>query len=158
MPAPIKVRYEGYGPGGAAVLIECHAADGVTAVELRALFARHGGYLGAPGSVAYLFNAVGVLTCAPAAQLASRALAAGAEDVHPREDALVEVITDPLDFDAVGTALSRSGHVAVTAEITWRAATSVDLQGSQAEAMRDLLAELAGFSSIQGVYCNARLP
>ena len=152
-----KVRYEGYGPGGAAVLIECVTHDCETATALRGLFARHGGHLGAQGAVAYLFNAVGILTYAPSAQLAGRAFAAGAEDVLPRDDALVEVITDPLDFDAVGAALARSGHVAMRALITQRAANTVELRGPPASGMRGLLQELAQHPSVQDIYTNARL-
>lgn len=141
------------------MLIECVTQDCErTAGDLRGLFATHGGHLGARGAVAYLFNAVGLLTYAPAAQLARRALDAGAEDIQPREDALVEVITDPLDFAAVRAALARAGHVAVAAGITQRAATTVELQGPQAEAMRDLLQELTRYSSVQDIYTNARLP
>jgi transcriptional/translational regulatory protein YebC/TACO1 len=154
----IKVRYEGYGPGGAAVLIECATEDcEQTAGELRGLFACHGGFLGAEGSVAYLFNTVGLLTYAPASQLDRRALEAGAEDVQLREDALVEVITDPDDFSAVRSVLSRAGYAAVAAVITQRAATIVELSGEKAQEMRGLLLELAQNSSVQDIYTNARL-
>lgn len=152
-----KVRYEGYGPGGAAVLIDCATEDCErTAGELRGLFATHGGFLGAEGSVAYLFNTVGLLTYTSAAQLDRRALAAGAEDVLLREDALLEVITDPKDLAAVRSELSRAGHLPIAALITQRPATTVELAGAQALAMRGLLAELARNSSVQDIYTNAR--
>ncbi len=165
------VRYEGYGPGDAAVLIDCVTQDrDRTAGELRRLFATHGGHLGAQGSVAYLFNEIGLLTYMPGgpaearsgdaglvAEFARQALAVGAEDVRMREDAVLEVITDPEDFAAVRAALAGAGYTALTALITQRAATVVDLRGELAGAMRGLLEGLSREVSVQGIYTNARL-
>ena len=132
--------------------------------ELRRLFATHGGHLGALGSVSYLFSEIGLLIYpqagtadGSATELARLALAAGAEDVRLREDALLEVVTDPLDLPVVRTALGRAGYSALSARITQHAATTVELSGEQAGAMRGLLEELHHHASVQGIYTNARL-
>ena len=153
------VQYEGYGPGGTAVLIECSTREPHdTAAHLRRLFAAHGGYLGAQGAVSYLFARAGVLTYAPtlgSAPLAELALAAGAEDVHAGTGG-IEILTDPEDFVSVREALSAAGFIALTAQITQRAATTVELNGEAAQAMRTFVAGLGTLDGVQGVYTNAR--
>jgi transcriptional/translational regulatory protein YebC/TACO1 len=153
------VQYEGYGPGGTAVLIECSAQERHDlAAHLRRVFAAHGGHLGAQGSVSYLFARSGVLTYAPtlgAVPLAELALAAGAEDVHASSGG-IEILTDPEDFLSVREALSAAGFVALTAQVTQRAATTVELRGEAAQAMRIFVAGLGTLDEVQGVYTNAR--
>ena len=128
------------------------------ATHLRRLFAAHGGYLGAQGSVSYLFARTGVLTYAPtlgAVPLAELALAAGAEDVHASSGG-IEILTDPEDFLSVREALSAAGFVALTARVTQRAATTVELRGEAAAAMRTFVAGLGSLDEVQDVYTNAR--
>ena len=153
------VQYEGYGPGGTAVLIECSAPERHDlAAHLRRVFAAHGGYLGAQGSVSYLFARTGVLTYAAGpAQLAELALAAGAEDVLTGSGD-IEILTDPEDFLSIRDALGAAGFVALTARITQRPATTVELRGAAAQAMRVLVAGLDSVAAVQGVYTNARFP
>jgi len=155
------VRYEGYGPGGAAVMVECVTDDRNRArAELRRAFAQHGGQLGADGSVGYLFNTVGLMTYPPGTdgeRLMQVALAAGAEDVVPNADTSVEVLTDPLEFVAVRAALTRHGWVPATAEVTRRAATSLELSGDTAEEMVRLLEALERLDEVRDVYSNAEI-
>ena len=150
------VHYEGYGPGGTAVLVECSAPERLDlAAHLREVFAAHGGHLGAQGSVSYLFTRTGVLTYAEGAVLAELALAAGAEDVQASNGG-IEILTDPDDFQSIRAALGAAGFVPLTGEITQRAATTVELSGAAAQAMRTFVAGLATVDSVQGVYTNAR--
>jgi transcriptional/translational regulatory protein YebC/TACO1 len=153
------VQYEGYGPGGTAVLIECSTPErDDMAAHLRRLFAAHGGHLGAQGSVSYLFARTGVLTYAPtlgSVALAELALAAGAEDVHA-DTGGIEILTDPDDFQSVREALSAAGFVARTALVTQRAATTVELSGEAAQTLRTFVADLGTLDEVQGVYTNAR--
>ena len=157
-----RVRYEGYGPGGAAVLIECLTADSTrTAAQLRRLFRGEGGQLGASGSIAYLFNEVGVLHYGREAvvpQLTSAALGAGAEDVVLDPDGSLEVLTDPFDFDAVRTVLIETGFVPLDAAIMWRAAGSIELDPRQGSSLLSLLEALERFDEVQGIYTNAAIP
>ena len=130
------------------------------AAHLRRLFAAHGGYLGAQGAVSYLFARTGVLTYAPAptlgsVPLAELALAAGAEDVNTGTGG-IEILTDPEDFLSVREALSAAGFIALTAQIAQRAATTVELSGEAAQAMRTFVAGLGTLDEVQGVYTNAR--
>jgi len=155
------VRYEGYGPGGGAVLIECRTADrGRMGAALRRAFAQHGGHLGAAGSVSYLFNTVGLLTYPPGTnepELMRVALAAGAEDVVPHADTSVEVLADPMEFDTVRAVLTHHGFAPATAEVTERAATSLELSGEAAEAMVQLLDALEQLEEVRDVYSNVEI-
>lgn len=156
-----SMRFEGYGPGGAAVIIDCITADRTrTADELRHVFARHGGHLGAGGSVAYLFNTVGVLTFRaytwePA--LRELAFAAGAEDVVVRPDGTLEVLTDPIELGTVHAKLARAGWKPQQRTVTQRAYTAVRLAGPQAASMARLLADLKHAHTVQSVYTNAEI-
>ena len=155
------VRYEGYGPGGAAVLVECVTSDrSRVGAEVRQAFVEHGGYLGASGSVSYLFNTVGLLTYPPGTdeeRLMQVALEAGAEDVVPNADTSVEVLADPLEFASVRAVLTHRGFAPATAEVTRRAATSLELSGKTAEAMMHLLETLEGLDEVRDVYSNVEL-
>ena len=153
-----RVHYEGYGPGGAVVMVECMTADRKrTGAEVRRAFVQHGGQLGAHGSVSYLFNIVGLLTYPPGTdeeRLIEVALEAGAEDVVPNADTSVEVLADPLEFATVRAVLTHRGFAPATAEVTRRAATSLELSGEEAEAMVQLLEALEGLEDVRDVYSN----
>ena len=157
MPAAFTtVQYEGYGPGGTAVLIECSAQGRQDlAAHLRGVFAAHGGHLGATGSVSYLFTRTGVLTYATGSELAELALAAGAEDVQAGSGG-IEILTDPEDFASVRAALAVAGFVPLTAQITQRPATTIQLSGDTAHAMRTFVAGLGSVDTVQDVFTNAR--
>jgi transcriptional/translational regulatory protein YebC/TACO1 len=156
-----RVRYEGYGPGGAAVMVDCLTADRHRAGALvRSTFVQHGGQLGADGSVSYLFNTVGLLTYPPGTDedaLMQVALEAGAEDVQANADTSVEVLADPLDFPTVHAVLTHRGFAPVTAEVTQRAATSLELSGANALAMVHLLEALEGLEEVRDVYSNVEI-
>ena len=155
------VRYEGYGPGGAAVMVECVTDDrGSVGAKVRRAFLQHGGRLGADGSVSYLFNTVGLMTYPPGTdeeRLMQAALEAGAEDVVPNADSSVEVLADPVEFDAVRALLTHRGFAPVTAEVTQRAATSLELAGETAVLMVQLLEALEELDEVQDVYSNVEI-
>lgn len=161
MPIQSSVRYEGYGPGDCAVLVECLTQDRErTAQSLRERFARHGGWLGASGSVDYLFNEVGLLTFPPgtAAELLVRsAWQAGAEDVIVSADGSIAVLTDPPELPGVRARLARAGFVAHDATVTRRSATRVELQGVEAARLLALLDELRSLREVRSVHTNAEV-
>jgi YebC/PmpR family DNA-binding regulatory protein len=156
-----RVHYEGYGPGGAAVMVECVTRDRTrVGAEVRRAFVQHGGQLGASGSVSYLFNTVGLLTYPPGTdeeRLMQVALEAGAEDVVPSADTSVEVLADPIEFATVRAMLTHHGFAPATAEVTRRAATSLELSGDDAEAMVQLLEALEGLEDVRDVYSNVEI-
>jgi YebC/PmpR family DNA-binding regulatory protein len=162
MRGKIEVTYEGYGPGGAAVMVACMTDNrDRTAADLRSAFTRYGGYLGANGSIAYLFNKVGLLGFAPgtgARAITAAALEAGAEDVIANADGSVDVLTDPRDFERVKTALEQDGLKPRTAEVTLRSAVSARLGERDAAAMVELLQALRELDEVQDVYSNADIP
>jgi YebC/PmpR family DNA-binding regulatory protein len=155
------VRYEGYGPGGAAVMVECLTDDrGRIGATIRHAFVQHGGHLGADGSVSYLFNTVGLMTYPPGTdedRLIQVALEAGAEDVVANADTSVEVLADPLEFATVRAVLMQHGFAPATAEVTRRASTSLELSGETAEAMVHLLETLEGLDEVRHVYSNVEI-
>jgi YebC/PmpR family DNA-binding regulatory protein len=156
-----RVHYEGYGPGGAAVMVECLTRDRKrVGAEVRRAFVQHGGQLGASGSVSYLFNTVGLLTYPPGTdeeRLMQVALEAGAEDVVPSADTSVEVLADPIEFATVRAVLTHHGFAPASAEVTRRAATSLELSGDDAEAMVQLLEALEGLEDVRDVYSNVQM-
>jgi transcriptional/translational regulatory protein YebC/TACO1 len=158
----VRVRFEGYGPGGAAVMVDCLTRDRTgSGLKVRSTFDRYGGNLGADGSVSYLFNTVGLMTYPPGTdeeQLMRVALEAGAEDVVPSDDCSVEVLADPLEFDTVRAVLIHSGFAPATAQVTQRAATPLELSGESAELMAQLLAALEELDEVQDVYSNVEIP
>jgi YebC/PmpR family DNA-binding regulatory protein len=155
------VRFEGYGPGGAAVMVDCLTQDRArSGAQVRSAFDRFGGNLGADGSVSYLFNTVGLMTYPPGTdeeQLMRVALEAGAEDVVPSDDCSVEVLADPLDFDTVRAVLIHSGFAPATAEVTQRATTPLELSGESAERMVHLLVALEELDEVRDVYSNVEI-
>jgi YebC/PmpR family DNA-binding regulatory protein len=155
------VRYEGYGPGGAAVIVECLTDDrGRTGSKVRRAFVQYGGRLGADGSVSYLFNTVGLMTYPPGTdeeRLMKVALEAGAEDVVPNADSSVEVLADPMEFDAVRALLTQRGFEPATAEVTQRAASTLVLSGEAGVSMVQLLEALEGLDEVRDVYSNVEI-
>jgi transcriptional/translational regulatory protein YebC/TACO1 len=155
------VLYEGYGPGGAAVMVECITDDrGGVGAKVRRVFVQNGGRLGAEGSVSYLFNTVGLMAYPPGTdeeRLMQVALEAGAEDVVPNADHSVEVLADPMDFDVVCAMLTHSGFAPASAEVTQRAATSLELSGEPAERMVQLLDALERLDEVRDVYSNVEI-
>ncbi|MDD3609256.1 MAG: YebC/PmpR family DNA-binding transcriptional regulator [Halothiobacillaceae bacterium] len=157
-----ELRYEGYGPGGVAVLVECQTDNKVRTVsEVRHAFSKCGGNLGTDGSVAFLFSKIGSLLFEPGVSedaLMEAALEAGADDVLVEEDGSIEVITTPENFMAVKDSLSASGFVPVEAEVTMRASTSAPVEGETAEKMVKLIDMLEDLDDVQEVHHNAEIP
>ena len=157
-----EVRYEGYGPGGVAVMVDCMTDNrNRTVAEVRHTFAKCGGNLGTDGSVAYLFSKVGLLSYPPGADedaLLEAALDAGAQDVAGNDDGSVDVVTTPEEFLDVRDSLADTGYPPDSAEITMRAASGqpLDLQGAQT--MVRLLDTLEDLNDVQKVYSNAEIP
>ena len=156
-----EVRYEGYAPGGVAVLVECLTDNrNRTVGEVRHAFTKCGGNLGADGSVSYLFQHCGVLSY-PAGtsedRLMQAALEAGAEDIVTNEDGSLDVITAPADFEAVRDALAAADLEPEEAEVTMRAATGVAVDGDEAGQVLKLLEMLDDLDDVQDVYSNAEL-
>jgi YebC/PmpR family DNA-binding regulatory protein len=155
------IRFEGYGPGGAAVLIECVTNDhNRTRADLRQAFSEHGGHLGAEGSVSYLFNHVGLMTY-PAGtdeeRLIHAALEAGAEDVVANSDRSIEVLADPMEFETVRAILTDSGFAPAAAGVTERASLTTPLSGEPAERMVRLLESLQERDDVRNVYSNVEI-
>jgi YebC/PmpR family DNA-binding regulatory protein len=154
-----EVRYEGYGPNGVAVMVDCLTDNrNRTVAEVRHAFSKHGGNLGTDGSVAYLFTKNGVLSYAPGTdedRLMEVALEAGAEDVVGNDDGSIDVITAPDDFVSVKEAMREAGLAPEHAEITMRPSNSVDLELEDAEKVTKLVDRLEDLDDVQNVYTNA---
>ena len=131
-----EIRYEGYGIGGAAIIVDCMTDNRVrTVAEVRHAFSKYGGNLGTEGSVAFQFKHCGLLLFAPGSnedKIMGVALEAGAEDVIMGDDGSIEVLTAPSDFEAVKLALETAGHKPELAEVTMRAENSIELAGDEA--------------------------
>jgi YebC/PmpR family DNA-binding regulatory protein len=155
-----EVTYEGYGAGGVAVLVECITDNrNRTVAEVRHAFSKHGGHLGADGSVAYLFNRVGQIGLDAdndEERLIEVALETGAEDVVRDEEGNFEIITDPNDFETVRDALHTAGFTLHEPQVTMRPATSVALDGDTAASVLKLLDALEDLDDTQQVYTNAQ--
>ena len=157
-----EIRYEGYGPSGVAVIVDCMTDNKNRAVaEVRHAFTKYGGNLGTDGSVAYLFTKVGLLSF-PAGtnedDLMEAALESGADDVITNADSSIDVITAPDDFVDVKESLIQAGHEPESAEITMRASTSSSLDLDGAQTMIKLLDMLEDLDDVQKVYSNADIP
>ncbi len=154
-----EVRYEGYGIGGAAIIIDCMTDNRVrTVAEVRHAFSKHGGNLGTEGSVAFQFKHCGQLVFAPGAnedKVMEVALEAGADDVVTHDDGSLEVLSSPPDFEAVKAALEAAGLKAEMAEVTMRAENTIDLAGEDAQRMQKLLDVLEDLDDTQDVFHNA---
>jgi len=154
-----EIRYEGYGPGGVAVIVDCLTDNrNRTVAEVRHAFTKAGGNLGTGGSVAYQFAKTGVLSY-PAGSDEDRimevALEAGADDIVNYDDGSVDVLTDPEQFEAVRDAMQAAGLGTDQAEVTMRSANSTSLALEEAEKMVRLLDTLEELDDVQNVYSNA---
>ena len=154
-----EIRYEGYGIGGAAVMVDCMTDNRTrTVADVRHAFTKYGGNLGTDGSVAFLFNHCGQLLFAPGtdeAKLMDAAIEAGAEDVLTHEDGSIELITGPAEFSAVRSALEKSGFKPELAEVTMKPTTENALTGDDAVRMQKLLDALEAVDDVQEVYTTA---
>lgn len=154
-----EVRYEGYGPGGVAVMVDCMTDNrNRTVGEVRHAFSKHGGNLGSDGSVAFMFSKNGVLSYPAGAsedRILEVALEAGAQDVVTNDDGSIDVLTTAEDFGAVKDALEAAGLKPEAAEVTMRASTSTRIDGENAERMMKLLDVLEDLDDVQKVYSNA---
>ena len=156
-----EIRYEGYGIGGAAIIVDTMTDNRVrTVAEVRHAFAKHGGNLGTEGSVAFQFKHCGQLVFAPGTsedKVMEVALEAGAEDVIADDEGAIEVLTAPADFEAVRNALEAAGLAPEVAEVTMRADNAIELAGDDAARMQKLLDVLEDLDDVQNVYHNAEI-
>lgn len=155
----MEIRYEGYGPGGTAVMVDCLTDNkNRTVAEVRHAFTKFGGNLGADGSVNYLFDQVGQLMIPAGAdedEVMEAAIDAGAEDVLPDDDGSVEVLTAPNEFEQVRDAMVEAGIKPEEAQVTMRASTSAELNVKEATSMIKMLETLEDLDDVQEVYSNA---
>ncbi|MDH4449165.1 MAG: YebC/PmpR family DNA-binding transcriptional regulator [Rhodoferax sp.] len=156
-----EIRYEGYGIGGAAIIVDTMTDNKVrTVAEVRHAFSKHGGNMGTEGSVAFQFKHVGQLIFAPGTsedKVMEVALEAGAEDVIADDEGAIEVLTSPTDFEAVKAALEAAGLTAEIATVTMRAENTIELSGEDAERMQKLLDVLEDLDDTQDIFHNAAL-
>lgn len=154
-----EVRYEGYGIGGAAVMVDCMTDNKHrTVADVRHAFTKNGGNLGTDGSVVFLFKHCGQMLFAPGTnedKLMEAAVEAGAEDVLANDDSSIEVITAPHDFSAVRSALEKTGFKPAFAEVTMKPTTEHVLTGEDAARMQRLLDALEAVDDVQEVYTTA---
>jgi len=154
-----EIRYEGYGPGGVPVIVDCLTDNRVrTVADVRHAFSKFGGNMGTDGSVAFLFKHCGQLLFAPGTdedQVVEAALEAGAEDVVSHDDGSLEVITAPYEFSTVKDALEKVGLKAEMGEVTMKPANESELSGDDAIKMQKLLDALESLDDVQEVYSSA---
>ena len=156
-----EIRYEGYGIGGAAIIVDCMTDNRVrTVAEVRHAFSKYGGNLGTEGSVAFQFRHCGQLVFAPGTSedaVMAAALDAGADDVVAGDDGSIEVLTAPPDFEAVKAALEKAGLVAEIAEVTMRPESVVALAGEDAQRMQKLIDVIEDLDDVQALFHNAEM-
>jgi len=156
-----EIRYEGYGIGGAAVIVDTMTDNKVrTVAEVRHVFSKYGGNMGTEGSVAFQFKHCGQIILAPGTsedKVMEVALEAGAEDVVTDEDGAIEVITGPAEFEAVRNALEAAGLKPEMAEVTMRPENTIELEGDDAARMQKLLDAMEDLDDVQDVFHNASL-
>jgi len=154
-----EIRYEGYGIGGAAVIVDCLTDNRTrTVAEVRHAFSKYGGNLGTDGSVSFLFKYCGQFVFAPGAseeRIMETALDAGADDVITDSEGVIEVLCEPNDFQYVKSALEKSDLKPEVAEVTMRAATETQLIGDDGTKMQKLLDAIESLDDVQEVYTNA---
>lgn len=157
-----EVRYEGYGPGGIAVMVDCLTDNrNRTVAEVRHAFSKFGGNLGADGSVAYLFEQTGLLSYTSGQdqdELMEGAIDAGADDVVANDDGSADVLCEPADFDAVKAAMTAQGLAPDHALVTMHASVQTPVRARQAESLLKLLDALDELDDVQHVYSNGNLP
>ncbi|MEO8526611.1 MAG: YebC/PmpR family DNA-binding transcriptional regulator, partial [Caldimonas sp.] len=156
-----EIRYEGYGIGGAAIIVDCVTDNRVrTVAEVRHAFSKYGGHLGAEGSVAFQFKHCSQFLFAPGTnedKVMEVALEAGADDVVTAEDGAIEVIAAPPAFETVLKALESSGLKPDHAEVTMRPENTVSLEGDDAARMQKLLDVIEDLDDVQAVFQNAEM-
>jgi YebC/PmpR family DNA-binding regulatory protein len=156
-----EIRYEGYGIGGAAIIVDTMTDNKVrTVAEVRHIFSKYGGNMGTEGSVAFQFKHCGQLILAPGTsedQVMEIALDAGADDVITDDEGAIEVLTAPGAFEAVKNALDGKGLQPEVAEVTWRPENTIDLSGDEALRMQKLLDMLEDLDDVQDVFHNANI-
>ena len=154
-----EIRYEGYGIGGAAVIVDCMSDNRTrTVADVRHAFSKYGGNLGTDGSVAFLFKHCGQILFPPGTdedKLLEAALEAGADDVVTNDDGSLEVVTGPYDFLAVKDALAKAGFKPEFAVVTMKPSTDVTMAGDDAVRMQKLLDAIESLDDVQDVYTNA---
>ena len=157
-----EIRYEGYAPGGVAVIVDCLTDNRVrTVADVRHAFSKFGGNLGTEGSVAFMFRKLGVLSFSPGAdeeKITEAAIEAGADDivVYP-DDGSIDVVTAPENFEAVKQAMEAAGLKPDLAEVTFRADNDIAVEGEAAQQVVKLLSWLEDMDDVQNVYSNAEL-
>jgi YebC/PmpR family DNA-binding regulatory protein len=156
-----EIRYEGYGIGGAAVIVDTMTDNRTrTVAEVRHAFSKNGGNMGTDGSVSFMFDHVGQFLFAPGTAedaLMEAALEAGADDVVTNEDGSIEVLCPPNDFSKVKAALEAAGFKAELAEVTMKPQNEVEFTGDDAVKMQKLLDALENLDDVQDVYTNASI-
>ena len=156
-----EIRYEGYGIGGAAIIVDTMTDNRVrTVAEVRHAFSKHGGNMGTEGSVAFQFKNVGQIIFAPGTnedKVMEVALEAGADDVVTDDDGAIEVLTSPAEFEAVKNALQAAGLQPDAADVTMRPDVTIELAGDDAARMQKLLDVLEDLDDVQDVFHNAAL-
>ncbi|ACY33645.1 hypothetical protein GL58_20930 [Comamonas testosteroni] len=156
-----EIRYEGYGIGGAAIIVDTMTDNRVrTVADVRHAFSKYGGNMGTEGSVAFQFKHVGQIMFAPGTdeeKVMEIALEAGADDVITDDEGGIEVLTAPGDFEAVRDALQAAGFTADMAEVTMRPENTIALEGDDAARMQKLLDMIEDLDDVQDVYHNAEL-
>lgn len=156
-----EIRYEGYGIGGAAIIVDCMTDNRVrTVAEVRHAFSKYGGNMGTEGSVAFQFKHVGQFVFAPGTsedKVMEAALEAGADDVVTDADGAIEVLCEAPQFETLKAALDAAGLAPDVAEVTMRAENTVPLDGDSAERMRKLIDVIEDLDDAQAVYHNAEI-
>jgi YebC/PmpR family DNA-binding regulatory protein len=156
-----EIRYEGYGLGGAAIIVDCMTDNRVrTVADVRHVFSKYGGNMGTEGSVAFQFKHCGQLLFAPGVsedRVMEVALDSGADDVVSHDDGSIEVLSAPNEFEAVKKALEAVGIKAELAEVTWRADNPIALAGDEGTKMQKLLDMLEDLDDVQEVFHNAEI-
>ncbi len=156
-----EIRYEGYGIGGAAVIVDCMTDNRMrTVADVRHAFSKHGGNLGTDGSVAFQFTHCGQFVLAPGHNedaVMEVALEAGADDVIVGGDGSMEVLCTAPSFEAVKAALEKAAFAPAVAEVTMRAQNAIALVGDEAARMQKLLDALEDIDDVQDVYHNAEI-
>jgi len=157
-----EVRYEGYGPNGVAVMVDCLTDNrNRTVAEVRHAFTKYGGNLGADGSVGYLFNQVGMLSYPPGTDedaVMEAAIEAGAADVVVNDDASIDVLSQPEDFEQIRDAMQAAGFATEHAEVTMRADTRAPVDIENVESLLKMLDVLDDLDDVQQVHSNADIP
>ena len=156
-----EIRYEGYAPGGVAVIVDCLTDNRVrTVADVRHAFGKFGGNMGTEGSVAFMFHKLGVLSYDVGADedaITEAAIDAGADDVTVYDDGAIDVVTAPENFGALKAAMEAAGLAPGFAEVTMRDDNDIDVEGDTAEQVKKLLAWLEDMDDVQNVYANADL-